>query len=172
MTNNDTTSQVYWGGMSIFNIRQYDYGDESMNDFLQKNKNSLGIPADIDYIPGNGQVYESFHKDITKSYASDIVVLLKSMKVLLYNGQDDFVCNTAGVLQYVNSLNWVGIDGWKRTKKQVWTIDGEVKGWAKVSGNLWFALVNGAGHLVPTDQPKSAFSLLGHFLNNDKDWKQ
>jgi hypothetical protein len=24
MTNNDTTSSVYWGGMSIFNIRQYD----------------------------------------------------------------------------------------------------------------------------------------------------
>ena len=45
-------------------------------------------------------------------------------------------------------------------------MNGEVKGWAKVSGNLWFVLVNGAGHMVPTDQPKSAFSMMGHFLYN------
>lgn len=80
--------------------------------------------------------------------------------------------NTAGVLQYLNSLNWPGIQQWKRSPKQLWTINHDVKGWAKVSGNLWFALVNGAGHMVPTDQPESAFSLLGHFLNNEREWRQ
>jgi carboxypeptidase C (cathepsin A) len=46
-----------------------------------------------------------------------------------------------------------------------------VTGWAKVSGNFWFVLVNKAGHMVPSDQPRSAFSMMGHFMNNEYDWK-
>jgi carboxypeptidase C (cathepsin A) len=45
-----------------------------------------------------------------------------------------------------------------------------VQGWAKNYGNLWFVLVNGAGHMVPTDQPQSAFSMFGHFISNDNNW--
>lgn len=57
----------------------------------------------------------------------------------------------------MNGLNWPGIAQWKRTNKQIWSIRGEIKGWAKVSGNLWFVLVNHAGHMVPIDQPEAAF---------------
>lgn len=92
--------------------------------------------------------------------------------MLIYNGQNDVVVNTAGVLQYLNGLNWEGIGAWKRTIKQIWTRYGEVKGWAKVWGNLWFVMVNGAGHMVPTDQPEAAFTMLGHFIANEHDWKQ
>lgn len=72
---------------------------------------------------------------------------------MIYNGQNDVVVNNPGVLQYLNSLAWSGIGPWKRTRKQIWTRSGQVHGWAKVSGNLWFVMVNGAGHMVPTDQP-------------------
>ncbi len=130
------------------------------------------MPSSIDYFPGSDQVYNSFHNDITKSYASYITIMLRNIKVLIYNGQDDFVVNTAGVLQYLNSLGWEGIAAWKRAKREKWTIYNQVKGWAKVSGNLWFVLVNKAGHLVPTDQPASAFNMLGHFINQDRNWQQ
>lgn len=99
-----------------------------------------------------------------------MITCLNNIKVLIYNGQNDVVVNTAGVLQYLNSLNWPGIQQWKRAPKQIWTYDHSVRGWAKVSGNLWFALVNGAGHMVPSDQPESAFSLIGHFINNENEW--
>ena len=39
-----------------------------------------------------------------------------------------------------------------------------------VVGNLWFVLVNHAGHMVPTDQPEAAFNMLGHFVFNNRDW--
>ncbi len=97
---------------------------------------------------------------------------LRNIKVLIYNGQDDVVVNTPGVLQYLNSLNWEGTLNWKRTRKTIWTIHGENAGWVKNSGNLWFALINHAGHMVPSDQPERAFSLLGHFINNENEWKQ
>ena len=85
---------------------------------------------------------------------------------MIYNGQDDYVVNTPGVLQYLNGLSWPNIASWKRASKNLWTIYGEIRGWTKISGNLWFVLVNGAGHLVPSDQPESAFNMLGHFIHD------
>lgn len=82
------------------------------------------------------------------------------------------VVNTAGALQWINSLEWSGAQAWKRSRKTVWKIGGEIKGWTKVYNNLWFALVNRAGHMVPTDQPASAFSMLGHFVHNDRNWDE
>lgn len=150
----------------MFNFRNYDGMDESFVKFLNNNKEEF--KGQVEYIPGIDEVYTAFGPDISRSYASDVITALNNIKVLIYNGQNDVVVNTAGVLQYLNSLNWPGIQQWKRAPKQLWTINHDVKGWAKVSGNLWFALVNGAGHMVPTDQPDSAFSLLGHFLNNER----
>jgi carboxypeptidase C (cathepsin A) len=159
--------------MSTYNFRQYGEPDETFVTFLNNSKGSLGVPDDVYYVPGSDVVYDAFAKDISTSYAGDVIALLKSgVQVLLYNGQDDFVVNTAGVLNYLNGLNWVGIPQWKRTQKQTWTIHGEVSGWAKVSSNLWFVLVNHAGHMVPSDQPERAFNMLGHFLNNHREWKE
>jgi carboxypeptidase C (cathepsin A) len=160
------------GGMNEFNFRQYEGGDDSFVDFLQKNKGSLGVPTEVDYIPGNERIYEAFHKDISTSYSSDMVVLIRRVKVLVYNGQEDYVVNTAGVLNYLNSIRWESIANWKRARKEVWRINNQIKGWAKTYGNLWFVLVNRAGHLVPTDQPESAFNMLGHFIRDDRVWSQ
>lgn len=96
--------------------------------------------------------------------------MLRNIRVLIYNGQDDYVVNTAGVMQYLNSLQWERINVWKRAAKQKWTIQGEIKGWAKTAGSLWFVLVNKAGHLVPSDQPQSASNMLGHFIRQDTNW--
>jgi hypothetical protein len=75
------------GGMNEFNFRQYGDGDETFVDFLQNNKDQFGVPKDVNYIPGNDAVYDSFQEDISRSYASDIVILLRKVKFLIYNGQ-------------------------------------------------------------------------------------
>lgn len=115
ITNNDTTPEFYFGNISIFNFRNYDGIDESFADFLNKNKAEFG--ASVDFIPGNDQIYTAFANDVSRSYASDVIVCLRNVSVLIYNGQNDVVVNTAGVLQYLNSLNWEGIQNWKRTPK-------------------------------------------------------
>lgn len=140
--------------MSTFNFRQYGEGDETFVSFLNNSKKSFGVPDNIYYVPGNDDIYNAFAADISRSYAGDVIALLRSnTRVMIYNGQDDFVVNTPGVLNYINGLNWVGIPNWKRAKKTIWTIHGAVAGWAKVYNNFWFVLVNHAGHMVPTDQP-------------------
>ena len=56
------------------------------------------------------------------------------------------------------------------TKKQIFKISNENAGWAKVHGNLWFVLVNGAGHMVPSDQPSRVFQMMLRFVNNWNEW--
>jgi len=106
ITNNDTTPEKYMGGISIFNFRQYDPTDESFADFLEKNKATLGVSDNIKFIPGNDQIYTAFGQDITQGVTRDLVEVLRKVKVLIYNGQNDLVVNTPGVLQYLNSLQW------------------------------------------------------------------
>jgi carboxypeptidase C (cathepsin A) len=83
------------------------------------------VPSDIYYVPGNEDIYTAFALDISRSYTGEVVNLLnKNIRVLIYNGQDDFVVNTAGVLAYLNGLNWSGIPQWKRTSKKIWRLYG------------------------------------------------
>lgn len=154
----------------MFNFRNYDGIDRSYVTFLTENRQAMGIDPNLDFIRSNHKVYEAFSEDVSRSYAADVSLITGRYKVLIYNGQNDVAVNTPGVLQYLNSLTWNGARNWKKAKKQIWKIDGEVKGWAKVSDHLWFVLVNGAGHMVPTDQPISAFVMLAHFIRNEHDW--
>jgi carboxypeptidase C (cathepsin A) len=110
--------------MSTYNFRQYGDGDFSFATVLNNSRTELGIPQDIYYVPGSDGIYDAFQADITKSYADKVVNLLRRIKVLIYNGQDDFVVNTPGVLNYLNSLNWEGVPRWKRTPKKIWTVHG------------------------------------------------
>ena len=88
----------------MFNFRNYDDWDVSYVELLNKNKDAFGVS--VDYILSNSQVYTAFGNDISRSYISDLVVCLRNIKVLVYNGQNDVVVNTAGVLQYLNGINW------------------------------------------------------------------
>lgn len=60
-----------------------------------------------------------------------MVKVLRKTRVLIYNGQNDVVVNTPGVLHYLSSLDWEHIHQWKKAKKQIYTISKEVAGWAK-----------------------------------------
>jgi len=78
------------------------------------------------------------------------------LKTLIYNGQNDFIVNTAGVLTYLNTLKWKNAKEWRAAKKTMWKDYDDVTnlGWTKNYGNLYFTLIKDAGHLVPSDQAR------------------
>ena len=47
----------------------------------------------------------------------------------------------------------------------------EVKGTYKNYKNFNFLVIYGAGHLVPTNQPESAFVMIQNILNDSFKWK-
>ena len=105
LTNNDDTRYKFWGGMSTYNFRQYGEGDMTFVSLLNNSRSELGIPEGVYFVPGSDDIYDSFQNDITRSYTGDVIQLLRRIKVLVYNGQDDFVVNTAGISYTVDEDN-------------------------------------------------------------------
>jgi len=55
------------------------------------------------------------------------------LKTLIYNGQNDFMVNTVGVLTYMNTLQWNFAKEWRENKKIMWKDYDDVTnlGWTK-----------------------------------------
>ena len=126
------------------------------------------MPAWVTFIGDNQQMYQDFSADLASSFKRDLEELLrKDLKVLIYNGQNDFIVNTPGLLAMVNSLEWPGLADWQKKEKKIWKeYAGKVLGWYKHHHNFIFCLVRNAGHLLPADQPASAYYMLDKYFSN------
>lgn len=52
-------------------------------------------------------MYYAFCDDLSRSFKPQLQrVLNRGIRTLIYNGQNDFIVNTAGVLNYLNTLQW------------------------------------------------------------------
>jgi hypothetical protein len=54
---------------------------------------------------------------MSQEVMQEMLLYYQKNKVLIYNGQNDVVVNNAGVLQYLNSLNWNGIGPMEKDQK-------------------------------------------------------
>ena len=156
--------------MNVLNFRQYDQGNINPDyaDFLQTNKKAFGVPDWLNYLGDNQEMYFAFNADLAASYKRELEKVLNlGLNVLLYNGQNDFIVNTPGVQAYLNTLEWTHITKWKAKDKTIWTEFGsENLGWYKQYKNLIFLQVRNAGHLLPSDQPRSAWQMLNKYFQN------
>ncbi|XP_021854241.1 serine carboxypeptidase-like 50 [Spinacia oleracea] len=99
-------------------------------------------------------VSEVLHEDVMKSVKFMVEFLLqKKSKVLLYQGQRDLRDGVVSVEAWMKKLKWEGIDKFEDQERKVWKVKGEVAGYVQKWGSLTLAVVLGAGHFVPTDQP-------------------
>ena len=135
-----------------------------------KTRMALGIPHDVDWISCQDPIYRAFYQDFFESYRQNISYILKSAKVLIYNGQNDLDNSLPGSVAYINQLNWSGLRDFQRAKKQIWQNENQVAGTVKLSSNLTVVSVYNAGHMVPLDQRSNALNMLRRFINNQKDW--
>jgi cathepsin A (carboxypeptidase C) len=138
---------------------------------------ALHVPKAV----GNYSVYSmeventfSLTNDQRISTQPQVLYLLENgIDVLFYQGNLDLACNTAGNLQWANSMPWKGQPEFVAQSKRTWNDGKQEVGWFKevqvetTSGReTTFALstVNGAGHLVPFDKPKEALALVDRWL--------
>ena len=64
---------------------------------------------------------------------------------------------------------WPPMAAWLNSSRSVWRIDGDpsgkVAGYVRTGDNLTQAVVVGAGHIVPMDQPLRAQAMIYRFIN-------
>jgi len=106
--------------------------------------------------------------DWMKDYQSVVASLLDAnLPVLVYNGDQDFICNWMGSLEWTNGLQWGGGHRYRQQHMSEWPAQSTSSsaGQIKQSGPLTFLRLYDAGHMSPMDQPAVLLEMLRQFTD-------
>lgn len=93
--------------------------------------------------------------------------LLPRIRVLVYNGQFDWICNHVGVERFLDQLDFEGQEDFRNADlRGLWVSGSQLAGYVKHGGNLSFVLMLGGSHMVPMDKRAQALDLLHRFIEN------
>ncbi|KAJ1827417.1 hypothetical protein LPJ56_001672 [Coemansia sp. RSA 2599] len=115
------------------------------------------------------KVYTGFtlSGDWMKPYVYEIPPLLEAgIRVLVYAGDADFICNWYGNKAWAQELEWSGAKGFGNETDHEWSIGGKAVGEARSHKNFSFVRVFGAGHMAPYDQPESSLDMINRWISN------
>merc|ERR1711934_667445 len=90
-------------------------------------------------------------------------VLHDGLKVLIYAGDCDYICNWLGNKAWTKKLKWAGTKDFNAASDDDWQVDGETVARLRTAGNFHFMQVFNAGHMVPMDQPAVALEMVNSF---------
>ncbi|KAI5389012.1 variant 2, Serine carboxypeptidase-like 48 [Lathyrus oleraceus] len=158
---------VIAGNINFFDIRKtcegslcYDFSNVEtlLNEKIVRD--ALGV-GELKFDICSKVVYEAMHQDWMRNLEVDIPSLLEDgIKVLIYAGEFDLICNWLGNSNWVHAIEWSGQNQFATSKTLQFSVDGLEAGLLKSYGPLSFLKVNAAGHMVPMDQPKVALQML------------
>ncbi|GLU11878.1 hypothetical protein SLE2022_285980 [Rubroshorea leprosula] len=127
-------------------------------------KEALGV-GNITFVSCSTDVYDRMEGDWMKNLAVGIPELLEDgIRVLLYEGEYDLICNWLGNYRWVNALNWSGQKDFLAAPMVPFVVDRKEAGKLKTHGPLSFLKVHNAGHMVPMDQPKNSLQMLKRWI--------
>ncbi|KEH29968.1 serine carboxypeptidase-like protein [Medicago truncatula] len=162
------------GNVNYYDIRKkcqgplcYDFSN--LEKLLNKKtvRDALGV-GDIDFVSCSRVVYNAMLQDWMRNFEVDIPELLEDgIKVLIYAGEFDFICNWLGNSKWVHAMGWSGQKQFAASKTVQFVVDGTQAGLLNSYGPLSFLKVNGAGHMVPMDQPKAALQMLANWMHGN-----
>jgi carboxypeptidase C (cathepsin A) len=93
-------------------------------------------------------------------------LLANNIRVLVYSGMLDFICNYVGGDMWTSNLEWPGKTAFNESPFNNWTVQGKVAGYAKAAKGLTFLEIANAGHLAPMDQPVNTLDMVYRLLSN------
>ncbi|PIC20876.1 hypothetical protein B9Z55_025919 [Caenorhabditis nigoni] len=139
------------------------------------------------HIPANIQQWQSFNQTVNeqlynRSYfeldgvlnriISSYYYKQNNMKILIYNGDVDMVCNHLGDQWLIEQLaNSSGLNTVSPRKPWNYVMAGtnylsQLAGYVKIfDSNLNLVTVKGSGHLVPQDRPGPSLQMIYNFIN-------
>jgi serine carboxypeptidase-like clade IV len=132
-----------------------------------ENRKALGVsPKAGEWESCNMEVHTLMLGDWIRNMEVHIPTLLANdVRVLVYSGMLDFICNWKGGEDWVTGMQWPGQNGFNAQNYTTWHNAGKTAGFAKAYKNLTFLKVADAGHMVPMNQVSNAFLLLFFFFS-------
>ena len=98
----------------------------------------------------------------------DEVLKSSDIDIVVYQGQLDMMCNTAGALRWMNKLTWNGTEEFgKAERKMLTNPDTQIpEMFVKAYGHLKMYWILNSGHVVPRDVPDVALRMLNRILDD------
>jgi cathepsin A (carboxypeptidase C) len=91
--------------------------------------------------------------------------LAAGIRVLIYAGDQDFICNWLGNQAWTQALSWPHQGEFNSTTPVAWNVTGKAAGTLQSSNGFSFLRVYDAGHMVPRDQPENALAMINAFIS-------
>ncbi|KAI8071409.1 Alpha/Beta hydrolase protein [Gongronella butleri] len=169
-------------GLNVYDIRKKCEGDSGLcyniMEAIDRYANLPSVKEDLGVDPATGNFTGctdsvgtrfALDGDNAKNFAPAVAKTLhEGIRVLLYVGDKDFICNWMGNKAWSLSLDWAGKEGFNLAKDQPWTNKdtGKQAGDVRKYKNLSFVKVFDAGHMVPYDQPENSLDLITRWLSD------
>lgn len=159
--------------ISFYDIRKkfdyYDVHDLRIQVYLNRKDVQAKLGVHRFFEGCNDDVFDRFdhYGDGTRPVMGDFAPLLnKGIKVLIYAGDADWICNWIGNKKWVLELDWYGKKEFKRAIDEPWFgSNGKQAGEIRTFSNLTFVRVFKAGHFVPFDQPENSLEMLNKWIH-------
>lgn len=159
-------------GLNYYNVKEKCVGDlcydfSSMTKYLNQPKVKEELNVTKEWVECDKGVYTEMLSDWMLNYQDDVAVLMQDgIRVLIYAGNYDLICNWLGNRRWVDTLDWEGAAEWKSEEDFDWKVKGEYAGKVKETKamDLVFVEVDKAGHMVPMDKPAQALDMITKFL--------
>ncbi|KAK7001939.1 carboxypeptidase [Favolaschia claudopus] len=130
-------------------------------------QSTLGISPGITYTSCSDKVNLDFTwtLDFMKGATEYVAALLeRDIRVLIYVGSYDWICNWLGNEAWTLALEWSGHEEFNAQPLEDWVVDGKRAGKTRSAKGFTFATVDGAGHLVPFDKPKESLEMVKRWM--------
>ncbi|KAJ7244362.1 serine carboxypeptidase [Mycena rebaudengoi] len=103
--------------------------------------------------------------DMVKGSTEYVAALLeRNVRVLVYAGAYDWICNWVGNERWTLDLEWSGQAEFGADPLREWNVNGKKAGTTRSAQGLTFAIVDAAGHMVPYDKPKEALEMINRWV--------
>ena len=138
-----------------------------MNTAIRK---KLGIiPNNVKWGAQAENLFKYQSDDLLRPVIKEVDYLIsQGLKVVVYQGQFDMLCDTVGTEQWINKLTWPGLQGFKYATRKPLYIDsqkGQTQAFVKSYGDFSLYYILNAGLMVPSDNGEMALKMLGEIIN-------
>ena len=148
------------------------YYQNNLKNFMNtKIRNKLRIiPNNVIWAAQSADVFAYQSEDFMRPVIKAVDYLIsRGLKVVVYQGQLDMLCNTASAEKWIKKLKWSGLQGFivaNRKPLYVKRKIGQTQAFLKSYGNFSFYYILNAGLMVPLDNGPMALKMLGEIIND------
>ncbi len=146
----------------------------AMYDYLRRPDVRKALHVDDDHKPEawvecNANVGSAMRSDVTSPASVSLLpeLLESGVRVLLFAGEEDLICNAIGVRRTAENLEWGGSKGFGEHPAQDWYVNGSLAGTWRTARNLTYVGISGASHMVGVDKPIESHDMMVRFMGID-----